>query len=422
MEKYYKEGKIRLSQEGRVLLLNGGPVPRRLPGNCMKDRVNHWNAVYGVGAMPVNAPVPGQDGGQQDGQRRDRPPHLSSNLLEVFVGCNGKANEKRKEESEEEGDEELAHVEAQLAALSAEASRLRTRKVRFVDDGKSSGKDTAGASKATVKGPVGKPPGTPAKLVAVDSGATGAKDGGKGGGGPQYRYTSKMTAEGDPLKRADELVGRMLDGQAGVTWGELGEVSMEFRKAMTERSKVHPVPLGVNLAEGGGPTVAATLAAIQKRGSRQGYSCWDNLMLRAVKPTVNGFDGYECVLDSGSQMIVVRKDVWEKVGGTLLPEEGIILETANRATVQTVGKANGLLFSFDSEVEVRLNVQVVEEAPFDVLLGRPFFAATSCVTKDHEDGKVEITLTDPSSKKKVQVRTYERVPQPLNEGDGGEDF
>ena len=98
------------------------------------------------------------------------------------------------------------------------------------------------------------------------------------------------------------------------------------------------------------------------------------------------------------------------------------IETANRATVQTVGKANGLLFSFDGEVEVRLNAQVVEEAPFDVLLGRPFFAATSCVTKDHEDGKVEITLTDPSSKKKVQVRTYERVPQPLNEGDGGEDF
>ena len=372
--------------------------------------------------MPVNAPVPGQDGGPQDGQRHDRPPHLSSNLLEVFVGCNSKANEKWREEPDEEGDEELAHVEAQLMTLSAEASRLRTRKVRFVDDGKSSRKDATGASKVTVKGAAGIPPGMPAKSVPVDSGVLGMKDGGKGGRGPQYWYMSKMMVEGDPLKRVDELVGCMLDGQARVTWGELGEVSMEFRKAMTEQSKVHRVPLGANLVEGGGMTVAATLAAIQKRGSRQGYGCWDNLTLHVVKPTVNSFKGYECALDSSSQMIMVRKDLWEKVRGTLLPEEGIILEMANRVTIQMVGKANGLLFSFNGEVEVRLNVQVVEEAPFDVLLGQPFFAAMSCVMKDHEDGKVEITLTDPLSKKKVQIQTYERVPQPLDEGDRGEGF
>ncbi|EPS93242.1 hypothetical protein FOMPIDRAFT_1086373, partial [Fomitopsis schrenkii] len=141
---------------------------------------------------------------------------------------------------------------------------------------------------------------------------------------------------------------------------------------------------------------------------RSEYGCWDNLTLRAVRPTINGFPGFECVLDSGAQMVVMRKEVWEKVGGTLLPEEGVIMETANRATVRTVGKANGLVFNFDDEVEVRLNVQVVDSAPFDVLLGRPFFAATSCVTKDHEDGKTEVTLTDPGTKKKVQVRTYER--------------
>ena len=99
-----------------------------------------------------------------------------------------------------------------------------------------------------------------------------------------------------------------------------------------------------------------------------------------------------------------------------------MMETANRATVRTVGKTNGLVFDFNGEVEVRLNAQIVEEAPFDVLLGRPFFAATSCVTKDHEDGKMEITLTDPESKKKVQVRTYERVPQPVDSADVEEGF
>ena len=57
-----------------------------------------------------------------------------------------------------EDDDDLARLEANLAALSTEAARLRSKKVRFADDGKSGGKDSGGASKATVRGPGGESP------------------------------------------------------------------------------------------------------------------------------------------------------------------------------------------------------------------------------------------------------------------------
>ena len=413
VQKYLALGKVVISADNRIMLPNGQYIPRSLPGNCMKDRVDHWITLNPLSVPQAGGNTSGTDGGPQ----RDRPPHLQSHLLEAVVTYSAATEEPRtNEDGGGEDDDDLARLEANLAALSTEAARLRSKKVRFADDSKSGGKDSGGASKATVRGPGGgKPPGVPAKAA----GDTVAQQG-KTGQGPQYKYTSKLTGDGDSMKKADELVGRMLDGHAGVTWSELGEVSLEFRKAMNERSKVHRVPLGSNLIESGGE--ATILAAIHKQQPKASYGCWDNLTLRAVRPTINGYGGIECVLDSGSQMVVVRKDVWEKIGGTLLPDEGIMMETANRATVRTVGKTNGLVFDFNGEVEVRLNAQIVEEAPFDVLLGRPFFAATSCVTKDHEDGKMEITLTDPESKKKVQVRTYERVPQPVDSADVEEGF
>ena len=138
---------------------------------------------------------------------------------------------------------------------------------------------------------------------------------------------------------------------------------------------------------------------------------WDSLSLRVVRPTVNGEADVEGVLDSGCQMTIIRKDLWLKLGGTLRPDEGCIMETANRSKVQTVGKAMNVRFSFDDEVEVMLNAQIVEVAPFEVLLGRPFFAATQCETKDFPDGNQTIVLTDPKSGRRVMVPTYERVAQ-----------
>ena len=45
--------------------------------------------------------------------------------------------------------------------------------------------------------------------------------------------------------------------------------------------------------------------------------------------------------------------------------------------------------------ELEVYVHVVEEAPFEVLLGRPFFVLTSCETRETDDGGQVLRIRDP---------------------------
>lgn len=60
-------------------------------------------------------------------------------------------------------------------------------------------------------------------------------------------------------------------------------------------------------------------------------------------------------------------------------------------------------------LKVWLQAHVVINAPFRVLLGRPFFAHCASDTKDEVDGSQYITLTDPNSGRQFGLATRERT-------------
>lgn len=126
-----------------------------------------------------------------------------------------------------------------------------------------------------------------------------------------------------------------------------------------------------------------------------------------MEPVIEGKFTCECVLDGGAQIVAMRKDIWEKTGIVLKPDEAITMETANSAQVKTVGKAQNVRFTFGS-VDLYLQLQVLDDAPFEVLLGRPFFALTACETRDFPSGEQQITLTDPETGERVMVATKPR--------------
>ena len=61
------------------------------------------------------------------------------------------------------------------------------------------------------------------------------------------------------------------------------------------------------------------------------------------------------------------------------------------------------------DLELSVYVHIVEEAPFEVLLGRPFFVLTTCETKDTEDGGQVLRITDPWEGRSALVPTRDRV-------------
>lgn len=136
----------------------------------------------------------------------------------------------------------------------------------------------------------------------------------------------------------------------------------------------------------------------------------DFLTLRVINGLFDNKVQAECILDSGSQFIAMRRDVWERTDLFLIEDQGIILETANNGRSRTLGQVRRAELNLGG-IKIFLQLQVVENAPFEVLLGRPFFAHTSCVTTDYPNGNQRITITDPLSGDRVTLPTHERIRQ-----------
>jgi hypothetical protein len=106
----------------------------------------------------------------------------------------------------------------------------------------------------------------------------------------------------------------------------------------------------------------------------------------------------------------MNRDVWQDLGVALSPDKVLTMESADSGHSTTAGVVENLKFSV-GEIDVLLQVHVVDGAPFDVLMGRPFFRFTECHTKDRADGSQELTLTCPNTGKVLSVPTRMKPPR-----------
>ena len=64
----------------------------------------------------------------------------------------------------------------------------------------------------------------------------------------------------------------------------------------------------------------------------------------------------------------MRHDIWEKLNYPLITNKAMHMESANSSRYQTMGMIENIPVTLGS-VTVHLQIQVVNEAPFEVLLG-----------------------------------------------------
>ncbi|KAJ6592940.1 hypothetical protein B0H19DRAFT_917727 [Mycena capillaripes] len=129
--------------------------------------------------------------------------------------------------------------------------------------------------------------------------------------------------------------------------------------------------------------------------------------LRVIDPVINDSFQVEGILDQGSEVITMNRDVWLKLGVGLDPQKVLNMQSANSQSNPTVGVIQDLKFNIHG-IELPLQVHVVQGAPFDLLIGRPFFRFTSCLTTDNPDGSQEITITCPNTGKRVTIPTRKK--------------
>ena len=133
--------------------------------------------------------------------------------------------------------------------------------------------------------------------------------------------------------------------------------------------------------------------------------------LRTVYPLINRVGEVESLLDAGSQIVSMSKEVATALQVTWDPDIIVHMESANKALERTLGLAKNVPFVF-GPITVYLQVHVIEKVAYKVLLGRPFDTITESEVKNSRDGSQSLTLTDLNTGERCVMTTHERGRPP----------
>jgi hypothetical protein len=133
--------------------------------------------------------------------------------------------------------------------------------------------------------------------------------------------------------------------------------------------------------------------------------------LRTLYPLINRTGEVEALLDAGSQIVSMSKTIAVALEVNWDPDITVRMESANKTYENTLGLARNVPFLFGT-ITAYLQVHVVQNAAYKVLLGRPFDVVTESEVKNSRDGSQSVTLTDPNTGERCVMHTHERGKVP----------
>ena len=385
-------GRCKKTSEGKIAFWNGTVITRDYPGTTFADQVMRYNALY---------PPPARE---STGTARDPPPHIGANVVDITEVLYSDVTEEQSDSSD------MVHDGLEEEELLSMVTVLQNEIARKVDRKK--GK----AQFAGVEVPARKTQGSTAQNAASTSSAAdgqstskspgpsgspgkGKATAGQGESGVQYRYQSPI----ENAEAAKRIMDTLLEQRISVSQRDLLAAMPDLRKNFKEQVSGKRIPVATAAA-------CDQAEAYMLNYSRHPDGCVvgrDQVPLRCLTAKVNDSEDVECLLDNGCSIIVMHMDVWRRIG-LPLTEDIMLMETATTAKDPTMGRLANVRFNFHG-LEVMLQVQVVRNAPCEVLLGRPFFTLTSCITRDFMDGNQHITLADPNRDEAVTIPTRPRL-------------
>jgi len=114
--------------------------------------------------------------------------------------------------------------------------------------------------------------------------------------------------------------------------------------------------------------------------------------LRAIYMTINCIGQKECLYDPGSMIVSMGQETAVQLGLTWDLSLCINMESASNHIEKTLGLARNVRF-FVGGINVFLQVHILENPPYRVLLGRPFERFTACNSSTKVDGSRRNTKT-----------------------------
>ncbi|THU77156.1 hypothetical protein K435DRAFT_824405 [Dendrothele bispora CBS 962.96] len=134
--------------------------------------------------------------------------------------------------------------------------------------------------------------------------------------------------------------------------------------------------------------------------------------LRVTYPIINGSNQMvECIMDNGSQIVSMDTRVASGLHLSWDPDVVIHMQSANGNLNETKGLARNVPFKF-GDLVVYLQVHVIDNCPYELLVGRPFDVLCETTVQNTQTGDQFITIHDPNSDRRCTIPTYARGQKP----------
>ncbi|KAJ3571154.1 hypothetical protein NP233_g3931 [Leucocoprinus birnbaumii] len=402
LNEYLSRGLCRKNESGQLCMPDGTIITRQVaPGRNMKERIDNWHQ-----------------------QRTSQPSRVQANLLEVFPLQRSTENASTALPNpttssipfpNDHVDEELRRLEAIVLATQKRQDELKKRK------GISNKPQNAPQQSVQIPNRSQPPPTIPTSPPIPSTSkpshnpnpsTPSAQDMSKSVSKPQYRNAAAIE---DP-KTIQDVAQRSLEGTITITTKELYAIAPEVRNHV--RSQINPHRI---------PNTTSTLVSLQENNPSSDQNISEVLVnhiphssspplvvanpaesLRTIPLELDGKFTVEAILDEGSQIVALRRDLWEKLGSPVHCKDAIVMESANATTEPTLGLIRDLPVRIGT-CTLYLQVQVIENAPYEMLLGRPFLTLTQACTHHYPNGHSHLTLIDPNTRESVTIPTQPRI-------------
>jgi hypothetical protein len=130
------------------------------------------------------------------------------------------------------------------------------------------------------------------------------------------------------------------------------------------------------------------------------------MSLKTVLPMVNEVRTVESILDNGSSIVSMAKNMALELGLGWNPRMRIYLESANNTVNRSLGIAENVPFHFN-HITIHLQVHILVDTAYEILLGCPFDCLTQSNLQNFMNGDQMLTLNSPHSRDQVVILTYD---------------
>jgi hypothetical protein len=124
--------------------------------------------------------------------------------------------------------------------------------------------------------------------------------------------------------------------------------------------------------------------------------------LRAILPTIVDQEQVEAILDPGCQIVTMSEEVCIALSIVYDPNVRLNMVLANSGIDQSLSLATNVPFKI-GEITVYLQVHVLFQPAYDILLGRPFDVLTESVVVNYSNENQTITILDPNTGRKATI-------------------